>query len=92
MGEMADEFCKLHKRKLRPRVFCNHPKLLRSLLSRVQKLSLTILKTAHWRPTLAGTALRIIIKNMNAHSVTIPELGMEDWTPPNLHTGTTSQH
>jgi hypothetical protein len=41
---------------------------------------------------LAGTALRIIIKNLMLHGVTIPDLGMEDWTPPNIHSGTGSQH
>jgi hypothetical protein len=41
---------------------------------------------------LAGTALRIIMKNLMLHGVTIPDLNMEDWTPPNIHSGTTSQH
>ena len=41
---------------------------------------------------LAGTALRIIIKNLMLHGVMIPDLNMEDWTPPNIHSGATSQH
>jgi hypothetical protein len=41
---------------------------------------------------LAGTALRIIIKNLMLHGVKIPNLNMEDWTPPNIHPGTTSKN
>lgn len=41
---------------------------------------------------LAATALRVIIKNMMANGVTIPDLNMEGWTPPNIHWGTDTHH
>jgi hypothetical protein len=41
---------------------------------------------------LAGTALRTIIKNMMTSGVTIPDLDMEGWKPPNIHWGTDTEH
>lgn len=40
----------------------------------------------------AASALRTIIKNMKTNGVTIPDLNMEGWTPPNIHWGTDSHH
>jgi hypothetical protein len=41
---------------------------------------------------LAGMALRTIIKNLKMRGVTIPDLSIEDWTPPNVHFGTDNEH
>ena len=45
-----------------------------------------------WRADLAGTALRTIIKNMMTSGVTIPDLDMEGWKPPNIHWGTDTEY
>jgi hypothetical protein len=41
---------------------------------------------------LAGTALRLIIKNLMIKGVKIPELEMDGWVPPNIHWGNDRQH
>ena len=41
---------------------------------------------------MAQTAMRVLIKNLMANHVRIPDLEMDGWAPPNVQWGNDSQH
>jgi hypothetical protein len=92
MEEMAEQLISRAGEKIKAESVLQAPEIVSVFAIACAKL---IVKWHNADPALgadvAGTALRIIIKNLMLHGATIPDLNMEDWTPPNIHSGTTTQ-